>query len=548
MLSGTAPGRSLRAADALLFLTLFAAYAWFHQGGGWNQNARFSQVRAIVETGRLAINAFWVWTPVVEEGRVVLRRHPLPLPFVPGPDRPLPNGFDVSVHEGRIYPNKPPGTTLLALPAGWLSERVERGLGLDLDAWWPLTLRLYAMTVLSVGLLGAAGGVVFRRVSSALFPELAPPWHVGAALVFGLGSPIWPYATLLMDHVPHAVLLLAAFGLVYSACAAGGRTRAWRLAGAGLAGGLAVVVNYSALLGVGPLAVYAAIRLRSAGALAAGLAGLLPPLLLLGAYHRVCFGGVLTIANAFQPESFQSKDAMALGVFGWPDPGVLLRLLFSEHRGLFVHAPALLVGVAGLLAMLRGRRLRLEGVLFGAVTAAFLAMNASFNGWHGGSAFGPRYLVPAVPFLALPLAPLLRRWPRSVGAISLVSAGIALLGTTVDVQVPVKVRRPLTEYLIATAAGRAGSTGRVGIDEPVSVNPQGVYEVGSHRVFPPHSIESRWNSFNLGELLFPGQLVSLAPLLVWLAASVPITLHLAARGAPPLRPGSADAGPFRTPP
>ena len=37
----------------LLFTTAFIAFAYFHQGGGWNQNVRFAMVRAIVEEGRL---------------------------------------------------------------------------------------------------------------------------------------------------------------------------------------------------------------------------------------------------------------------------------------------------------------------------------------------------------------------------------------------------------------------------------------------------------------------------------------------------------------
>ncbi len=33
----------------------------------------------------------------------------------------------------------------------------------------------------------------------------------------------------------------------------------------------------------------------------------------------------------------------------------------------------------------------------------FLLLNASFNGWDGGCSSGPRYLIPAIPFLCFPL-------------------------------------------------------------------------------------------------------------------------------------------------
>ncbi len=50
-----APGRPGRRAGWLIFLTLFTAYAYFHQGGGWNQNSRFDQVPPEVgdDVGRL---------------------------------------------------------------------------------------------------------------------------------------------------------------------------------------------------------------------------------------------------------------------------------------------------------------------------------------------------------------------------------------------------------------------------------------------------------------------------------------------------------------
>jgi hypothetical protein len=85
------------------------------------------------------------------------------------------------------------------------------------------------------------------------------------------------------------------------------------------------------------------------------------------------------------------------------------------------------------------------------VAAAFLVMNAALRNWHGGAGFGPRYLIPAVPFLALPLA--------------------AASGRT--------VRSPVGE-----------------VTGPVSANPVGVYAAQT-------PFQARWNSFNLGEALWP---------------------------------------------
>ena len=53
--------RSSRRVEALVFaLTLFGV-AYFHQGGGWNQNVRFALVRAIVEEGTFFIDSYLVY-------------------------------------------------------------------------------------------------------------------------------------------------------------------------------------------------------------------------------------------------------------------------------------------------------------------------------------------------------------------------------------------------------------------------------------------------------------------------------------------------------
>src|SRR5512139_2726122 len=48
----------------LLFAATFFTFAYFHQGGGWNQNARFAMVRAIVEEGTLRIDSYLVYAGV----------------------------------------------------------------------------------------------------------------------------------------------------------------------------------------------------------------------------------------------------------------------------------------------------------------------------------------------------------------------------------------------------------------------------------------------------------------------------------------------------
>ena len=61
----------MRRFQLLLYALCFITFGWFHQGGGWNQNARFAEVRAIVEEGRFAVDDFLVYRN--GEGRMLMR-------------------------------------------------------------------------------------------------------------------------------------------------------------------------------------------------------------------------------------------------------------------------------------------------------------------------------------------------------------------------------------------------------------------------------------------------------------------------------------------
>src|SRR5256712_13515877 len=85
----------------LISAVAFISYAYFYQGGGWNQNSRFDLVRAILERGTLRIDAY-------QE-----------------------NTGDKALFNGHYYSDKAPGLALLALPAAAASRPGLRALGVD---------------------------------------------------------------------------------------------------------------------------------------------------------------------------------------------------------------------------------------------------------------------------------------------------------------------------------------------------------------------------------------------------------------------------------
>jgi hypothetical protein len=86
------------------------------------------------------------------------------------------------------------------------------------------------------------------------------------------------------------------------------------------------------------------------------------------------------------------------------------------------------------------------------IAAFYLALNASYFYWEGGWAFGPRQITPALPFVALGLAPLWDRW-RTAGRVVLTcgwiwGAAATLVAVSTTPQPPASISRPVTELML----------------------------------------------------------------------------------------------------
>ena len=634
----------------LLFAATFFTFAYFHQGGGWNQNARFAMVRAIVEEGNLRIDSYLVYAGVRSGPDTRLVRVPVRNagftfegreyaflwrdargPHVPlhgtdpdDRDRAREVTFvepgqvactgDVAFHGGHFHPAKAPGGALIAVPAYFLVHRAERMAGMDPDDGWTLTLNAWLTSVFSVGLLSALGCVLFCRLALSLSGGRMPE-SLLASLTLAFGTMFLPYGTSLYEHNVIAVALLASFYLLYRVRETNdssvpplsdGRERLY-ISLAGLCAGWAAITNYIMAVVVLLLFCYLLLAVRRKhGWLWFGL-GLLGPFLLICAYNVACFGTPFTTNYSHEDPAFKTGSDAVLGLFLYPQWSVFPTVLFSPYRGLFFSAPVLLMGVYGLIVWARDGRTRAEAWLMISILLFFLLFVMTFNGWHGGWAVGPRYLAPALPFLAMPLVAGFARFFKTTCALALLSVAIAILVTAVDPQAPVGNARnamvddrpqwrysPLTEYewplfsqghpwpllraqrddvlrfydVTLRAGGEPapvrtqrlrlfrdeidgairsgdpapllvtrGADGRTGVAYselstfvgPVSVNPIGVYEGWMYRVFPPHSPQTAWNSFNAGEFLFGRSRWSLVPLLIVAGTLVVLALRLAAR-------------------
>lgn len=276
------------------------------------------------------------------------------------------------------------------------------------------------------------------------------------ALGYGVGTLAWPYAKYDFAEPGAGALALGATALVFAAAPRhGGAAPRKALVPLATAGGLAALAagaRYTAAWFIPLLAVQIALlwlcparsdrRPGPAETPAAGPPPLsrqlregLCPVAAFLALPLLAGAGVLLVTGRAPALWSGWRQGLASG---WLDFSVwegLYGLLLSPGKGLFYYAPPLLLSLAGLPFFLRrhGR----AGFIFVAAPLLYLLVYGSKGVWHGGG-WGPRYLVAALPLMAVWSLPVLetlalpkgRRgvtWLRR-GAAGLLAAGILVQG------------------------------------------------------------------------------------------------------------------------
>ncbi|HYC90949.1 MAG TPA: hypothetical protein VEO54_17150 [Thermoanaerobaculia bacterium] len=430
-----------------LFILTFVTCAWFFGGGGWNQNAHFDLTRALVERQTFHIDGYRVNTGDI--------------------------GWSNVSGEWHAYSNKPPGLPFLAAVPYFAMYHLERALHVPLDSWLWMTINVYVLTLLVVAPCGAGIAVLLFRWARQHAP---PPHAVLVALIGAFGTIVLPYSQLFFSPVPAAFFLLLAFCVLDE-----------RPVLAGAAAGIAGLCFYICIPAAAVLAIACRRRWKFV------LAGL-PFGALLAWYHTVCFGAPWR--TSLETAQNFTERGLFLGLFrAYPTKLALWGLTFSEYRGLFFVSPVLLLALLGLWRMKRR-----DAAVVLTIFAIFLLMVASFNGWEGGSSFGPRHILPAIPFLVLPLAFVRARW-LLVPAV--LSVAINLLATSIDASPPGGIQRPFRDFYLTKTE--------------VSINQQSVDELLPNHLYQPGSKESEWASFNLGEFAFgAGSRLSVVPIALWM--------------------------------
>jgi hypothetical protein len=338
---------------------------------------------------------------LVEKGTLYIRDY----------DPRVPLGGDVFIHDGHVYANKQPGSFLLGAAVYW----VLRSAGIDYDRNFYLTAALVG--VLTSGLLTATTAVLVYRLARRRAPE---GWAVGAALAFGLGSSAFPYAGALHHDVMATSCLVGAYAVRRRALLAGA------LLGLAITSSLlpaAMVVMMAALFAIdsAPRAAEVGeareasqvLLARRAGAIALGIVVGAAPLLLcnwlaLGAPWRMPFitGGMWPESSPrFDPQRAIGLLAMYAKLLVWYAPIVVMGWVGlawgAIERRPGGGTPAASTATNANAAAPASDTARENRVLL-AIVAAQLLFVISL-GTDGACQYGPRLLLPTMPFACLGL-------------------------------------------------------------------------------------------------------------------------------------------------
>ncbi len=335
----------------------------------------------------------------------------------------IPEGNGKIGRDGLLYAKADPGQAVIALPlvaAGRASAALlPPG---ALRALWPRSL---------ASTLNAFAGAAAVLAFFSLLTALGYPTRSSLVLCLGLAfaTPLLPYAKSFLREPLLMLCMTAAFLALrrHAAAAASGNAlfaRSREPLAAGLWLGAGMVIKASLALNVPLLLAYLMATTRQhpgcRRAILSFLAGPAAGAALLALYNAHRFGNPMT--SGYDPTVDNFSTPLLVGLYGQ---------LLSSGKSIFLYAP---LGIAALFALPAfARRHRAEAATALAIFTANVVFHAKFASWAGEGSWGPRYIVPFLPFLLLPaieLAAAADRARRRAAALALALGLLVQIGGT----------------------------------------------------------------------------------------------------------------------
>jgi hypothetical protein len=294
-------------------------------------------------------------------------------------------------YNGYYYSALAPGTAFLMLPFA--------ALGFLLDKTFSLYGAALVYSEFFIALTNAIATVLVYKICKLYFRETT---SVFVALAYAFSTISWPFATFVFQSDPSTAFdLLAAFFALRMTRS--NKTSLKQVVFCGLALATAITIDYvnAILIPIFLFYLLFSIRKETVQLVAKDLTGFILAALasfgVIGVYNYFSFGN-----------PFLTSEGLYLGgglfsSFSEPlDWGLLLNL-FTPYRGLFFYSPILILGVIGFYKMLRSNVYDKDGIF---LLAMFFGILFPYSKWYvldAGLSYGPRFIIPAIPFLLIPL-------------------------------------------------------------------------------------------------------------------------------------------------
>jgi hypothetical protein len=336
--------------------------------------------------------------------------------------------------DGHIYSDKMPLSSFVVLPFYALWHFLRSGPYSRGDI---AVCVLLGDVVASAIPFGAFTLLLMRRAQQWVRPRDA----VVYALVGAFSTPLFSYAGTYAGHALAAALFAAAYDAA---------TRTKRDVLAGALAGLAALTELPTAKGVVLLGAYVLLQPGGVRRFPRYVLGGAPSLVALGAYNTAVTGSPFDPPYFHLTAEFTRAHPYTLDLHSF---WVASELLFSEFRGLFVYAPALLLLFP--LAVIKSESWSRRALLL-ALFAVEITFLSSFWMWDGGWAIGPRHLAVLMSVLLLEGIDAVARTPGARAPFWVLAAvGLVLNLAAVSTNPYAPSLHPFRElYLPALAQGR----------------------------------------------------------------------------------------------
>ena len=342
---------------------------------------------------------------------------------------------DQSHFQSKVYSDKPIGSSLLMVIPYFIIEHILNGWELRyISEAFSLLLKAWVAEIFSLCLLSACFMVIFTRMCIVYLNVSKSKMLLISFAYFG--SLIFPYSTIGMgENYVLLFLVLSAYYLLKTPSS----TKYIILSSLWLL--ISIQIYYQVAILVFPWGLYLLLAERSKFILWS--VGIIVALFLVLLYNRIFFGGWFHFAYnyciAFSTMGLQNN-------WEWVGLNKFYQVTISPWRGILFYMPVLILLFQSSLWVERIKKY--SSLIWTGPILMFYLYLLFYKEWDGGSCFGLRYIVPALPFAYAIIIGYLSKIKWNILHYTLVSytLSISILGTITDPHVERSFQNPVIDF------------------------------------------------------------------------------------------------------